>query len=161
MPAGFTTTTTWAILYSGVNFRTRRTRLAAVRNGVTLPPISNIDHPNPGHSYSGTLTYTITPTLINEITVAESWNTWSYYTLDNYASENRGLIPGLPTLFPIPTTARAELRARSTVTKTSCPRSASAARSVCRAVLPTAAAMAHFGYVRELQPDPHLSGQHQ
>jgi hypothetical protein len=86
------------VLYSGINFGPKD------QNGRgNLPPISNIDHPNPGHSYSGTLTYTITPTLINEITVAESWNTWSYYTTDNYASEDRGLIPNLPTLFPIPT----------------------------------------------------------
>ncbi len=88
-------------LYSGVNFGPKD---QAGRGN--LPPISNIDHPNPGHSYSGTLTYTITPTLINEVTVAESWNTWSYYTLDNYASESRSLIPGLPTLFPVPTTAQ-------------------------------------------------------
>jgi hypothetical protein len=86
------------VLYSGINFGPKD------QNGRgNLPPISNIDHPNPGHSYSGTLTYTITPTLINEITVGESWNTWSYYTTDNYASENRSLIPNIPTLFPIPT----------------------------------------------------------
>ncbi|HVW11996.1 MAG TPA: carboxypeptidase regulatory-like domain-containing protein [Bryobacteraceae bacterium] len=87
-----------SVLYSGINFGPKD---QAGRGN--LPPISNIDHPNPGHSYSGTLTYTITPTLINEITVSESWNTWSYYTTDNYASEDRGLIPNLPTLFPIPT----------------------------------------------------------
>ena len=122
-------------LYSGVNFGPKD---QAGRGN--LPPISNIDHPNPGHSYSGTLTYTITPTLINEVTVAESWNTWSYYTLDNYASESRSLIPGLPTLFPVPPTAPAVLRARSMVTKTSCRRSALAA-SICRVVRPTAAPM--------------------
>ena len=90
-----------AVLYSGVNFGPKD---HAGRG--SLPPISNIDHPNPGHSYSGTVTYTITPTLINEVTVAESWNTWSYYTLDNYGSESRTLIPNIPVLFPIPTTAQ-------------------------------------------------------
>jgi Carboxypeptidase regulatory-like domain len=89
-----------SILYAGVNFGPKD---QAGRGN--LPPISNIDHPNPGHSYSGTITYTITPTLINEVTVSESWNTWSYYSLDNYASESRSLIPGLPTLFPVPPTS--------------------------------------------------------
>jgi len=93
------------VLYSGVNFDSLA-QAGRIEAGGVPPPISNIDHPNPGHSYSGTLTYTITPTLINEITVSESWNTWSYYTLDDYASENRNLIPGIPTLFPVPTTAQ-------------------------------------------------------
>jgi len=94
-----------ATLYSGVNFDANA-QAGRIEPGGVPPPISPIDHPNPGHSYSGTLTYTITPTLINEITVAESWNTWSYYTLDNYADESRTLIPGLPTLFPVPTTSQ-------------------------------------------------------
>jgi len=92
-------------IYAGVNFGPTDQAGRVGINGQPLPPISNIDHPNPGHSYSGTLTYTITPTLINEVTVAESWNTWSYYTLDDYASENRSLLGALPTLFPIPPTS--------------------------------------------------------
>jgi hypothetical protein len=92
-------------IYMGVNFAPQDNVGRTTQTGTPLPPLSNIDHPNPGHSYSGTLTYTITPTLINEITVAESWNTWSYYTLDDYASESRSLIPGIPTLFPIPPTS--------------------------------------------------------
>jgi hypothetical protein len=68
--------------------------------------VTNIDHPNPGHSYSGSVTYTITPTMVNEATVAESWNSWAYYTTDNYASEARSLIPGLPSLFPINSVAQ-------------------------------------------------------
>ena len=90
-----------SVLYSGVSFD-QFAQQGRVEPGGTPPPIQPIDHPNPGHSYSGTLTYTITPTLINEVTVAESWNTWSYYTTDNYASESRDLIPNIPTLFPIP-----------------------------------------------------------
>jgi hypothetical protein len=75
-------------LYQGVNFS---------------PGFTPIDHPNPGHGYAGTATWTITPTLINEATIGESWNTWSWYSLDNYASEDRSRVPGLPTLFDIPT----------------------------------------------------------
>ena len=51
----------------------------------------------------GTAVYTITPTLVNEVTVAEGWDTYSFFTLDNQASEQRSLEPGLPTLFPVPT----------------------------------------------------------
>jgi hypothetical protein len=92
-------------LYAGINFAPQDNAGRTTLSGAALPPISNIDHPNPGHSYSGTLTYTITPTLINEVTVSESWNTWSYYTLDDYASESRSLLPSIPTLFPIPPTS--------------------------------------------------------
>jgi hypothetical protein len=42
--------------------------------------------------------------LVNEFTVGESWNTWSYYTTDGGASQDRSLIPNIPSLFPIPTT---------------------------------------------------------
>jgi hypothetical protein len=66
--------------------------------------IAPIDHPNPGHGYSGTATYSITPTLVNEFTVGESWNTWSYYTTDGGKSQDRSLIPNVPSLFPVPTT---------------------------------------------------------
>ena len=68
--------------------------------------IAPIDHPNPGHGYSGSAAWTITPSLINEVTVGESYNTWSYYSLDNYASEDRSLVPGVPSLFPLPTAAQ-------------------------------------------------------
>jgi len=67
--------------------------------------IAPIDHPNPGHGYSGTLTYQFSPTLINEFTIGKSWNTWSYYTADGGKSEDRSLLPSPPSLFPIPTTA--------------------------------------------------------
>lgn len=66
--------------------------------------IAPIDHPNPGHGYSGTVTYSFSPTLINEFTVGESWNTWSYYTTDGGKSEDRSLLPSPPVLFPVPTT---------------------------------------------------------
>ena len=52
----------------------------------------------------GTVTYSISPTLINEFTVGKSWNTWSYYSLDNYKSIDRSLVNNPATLFPLPTT---------------------------------------------------------
>ena len=66
--------------------------------------IGPINHPNGGHSDSGTLTYTISPTLVNETTVAYNWDQYTFVTVDNFATEARSLIPGLPTLFPVPTT---------------------------------------------------------
>jgi hypothetical protein len=65
--------------------------------------ISPIDHPNPGHGYSGSVTHAISPTTINEITVGKSWNTWSWYSLDNYKSEDRALVNNPAVLFPLPT----------------------------------------------------------
>ena len=94
------------VLYQGVSFDQNAQAGRTLIGGGTPPPVEPIAHPNPGHGYSGTVTYTITPTLINEVTVSEDWNTWSYYTTDNYADESRTLIPGLPTLFPVPTTAQ-------------------------------------------------------
>ncbi len=85
-------------LYQGVQF--------SKGTGGTLGDkgVAPVDHPNPGHGYSGTLTYSISPTLINEFTVGKSWNTWSYYSMDNYASSDRALINNPATLFALPTT---------------------------------------------------------
>jgi len=74
--------------------------------GSALPPMVNVAHPNPGHGYSWSSTQTLTPTLVNEVTVANSWNTWAYYPLDNYASIMSSLEPNLPKLFPSPTAAQ-------------------------------------------------------
>jgi len=84
-------------LYQGVQFSQDK--------GGTLGAagIAPIDHPNPGHGYSASVVYTISPTLVNEFSIAESWNTWAYYSTDAYKTEDRSLIPGLPALFPIPT----------------------------------------------------------
>src|SRR5215831_19284418 len=41
-----------------------------------------IDHPNPGHGYGVGITYTISPTLVNEFTFGKSYNNWSYYAHD-------------------------------------------------------------------------------
>jgi hypothetical protein len=88
-----------AALYQGVQFS------SDVGGTLGQAGIANIDHPNPGHGYSGTVTYQFSPTLINEFTVGKSWNTWSYYTLDGGKTEDRSLLPAAPVLFPIPTTA--------------------------------------------------------
>ena len=40
------------------------------------------DHPNPGHGYAVGITYTISPTMVNEFTFGKSYNTWDYYPHD-------------------------------------------------------------------------------
>jgi len=85
-------------LYSGVQFSSDVGGLLGAKG------IAPIVHPNGGHSESGTLTYTISPTLVNETTIAYNWDQYTYTTTDNFATEARSLIPGLPTLFPVPTT---------------------------------------------------------
>jgi hypothetical protein len=86
-------------LYQGVQFS------SDVGGALGQTGIAPIDHPNPGHGYSGTFTYSFSPTLINEFTIGKSWNTWSYYTTDGGKSQDRSLLPSPPALFPIPTTA--------------------------------------------------------
>ncbi|HEY4088374.1 MAG TPA: carboxypeptidase-like regulatory domain-containing protein [Bryobacteraceae bacterium] len=91
--------------YSGVGFGAQDNAGRVSLDGTPLPPMTNINHPYPGHGYSGTVTWAMSPTVVNETTVAESWNSWAYYSMDNYASEARTLIPGIPSLFPVPTAA--------------------------------------------------------
>jgi hypothetical protein len=87
-------------LYQGVQFSSDKGGLLGDAG------IAPIDHPNPGHGYSGTLTYSISPTTINEFTMGKSWNTWSYYSTDNYKTEDRALLgTAIPALFPLPTGA--------------------------------------------------------
>ncbi len=85
-------------LYNGVQFSQGH---GGVLGDAGIPPV---DHPNPGHGYSGTATYQISPTTINEFTIGKSWNTWSYYALDNFKSIDRSLVNNPPTLFPLPKT---------------------------------------------------------
>jgi hypothetical protein len=40
------------------------------------------DHPNPGHGWGAGVTYTITPTIVNEFTFGKSWTRWDYYPTD-------------------------------------------------------------------------------
>jgi hypothetical protein len=85
------------ILYDGVQFS------SDVGGVLGNQGISPIVHPNGGHGYATTLTYTISPTMVNEFTYASDWDQYTYTSLDNYKSEDRSLIPGLPVLFPPPT----------------------------------------------------------
>jgi hypothetical protein len=48
--------------------------------GVSTPVA--IDHPNPGHGYGVGITYTISPTTVNEFTFGKSYNSWDYYPQD-------------------------------------------------------------------------------
>lgn len=41
-----------------------------------------IDHPNPGHGYGVGITYTISPTMVNEFVFGKSYNSWDYYPHD-------------------------------------------------------------------------------
>lgn len=95
------------ILYDGVQFSNNDNAGRIGPNGQPLPPIGNIDHPNGGHGESGTVTYTISPTMVNEATFGYNWDQYTYTSTDNYASTLRSLEPGLPTLFPVPTGAPA------------------------------------------------------
>jgi hypothetical protein len=43
---------------------------------------SSTDHPNPGHGWGVGITYTISPTMVNEFTFGKSYNSWNYYPHD-------------------------------------------------------------------------------
>ena len=75
-------------------------------NGVPFN-ISPVDHPNPGHGYAGSAIWTISPTLVNEVTVGKDWNTWSWYITDaSLAQRSRTSTLNPPTLFTEPTTPK-------------------------------------------------------
>jgi hypothetical protein len=40
------------------------------------------DHPNPGHGYGIGMTYTLSPTMVNEFTFGKSYNSWDWYPHD-------------------------------------------------------------------------------
>jgi len=42
----------------------------------------SMDHPASGHGYGAGVTYVISPTMVNELTVGKSWNTWDWYVHD-------------------------------------------------------------------------------
>jgi len=86
-------------LYDGVQFT------SDVGGILGQQGIAPINHPNGGQGYLGTVTYSITPTMVNEASIAVNWDMYNYIPADNYKSEDRSLIPGLPVLFPVPTAA--------------------------------------------------------
>jgi hypothetical protein len=53
-----------------------------VKNGQGQISPLTIDHPNPGHGFGVGITYTISPTMVNEFTFGKSYNTWDYYAHD-------------------------------------------------------------------------------
>ena len=59
-----------------------------------------VSHPNPGHGYAGHLTWTVNPTLVNEVTLGKTYNTWDWFTV-NAAQWNRSLMGNIPKWFPI------------------------------------------------------------
>jgi hypothetical protein len=54
----------------------------ALQNAQGVSSPLAIDHPNPGHGFGVGITYTITPTMVNEFTFGKSYNTWDYYAHD-------------------------------------------------------------------------------
>ena len=59
-----------------------------------------VDHPNPGHGFAGHITYTISPTLVNETTLGKSFNTWDWYTVKE-SEWDRSLMGNIPKWYPI------------------------------------------------------------
>jgi hypothetical protein len=72
-------------------------------SGVLTTNLSPLVNANPGHGYSGTVTFAITPTFVNDFTVSQNWNEWAWNTTDNYGTEDHTLEADLPVLFPAPT----------------------------------------------------------
>jgi hypothetical protein len=67
-------------------------------NGVQWKSCCVVDHPNPGHGYAASATYMITPSTVNEFTFGKSFNTWSWYTMDEKGID-RSLVGNPPLLF--------------------------------------------------------------
>jgi hypothetical protein len=53
-----------------------------LKNAAGNPVAYSNDHPNPGHGYGVGITYTISPTMVNEFTFGKSYNSWDYYAHD-------------------------------------------------------------------------------
>ena len=67
--------------------------------GFPQPGAAVATTPNPGHGYAATLTYTLTPTTVNDFTFGKSYNDSASHYPDP-AQVDRSLLPGLPKLFP-------------------------------------------------------------
>ena len=73
--------TSWVRYINDYDFDTTAT-FGELRNASgNFAPLT-IDHPNPGHGYGVGITYTISPTMVNEFTFGKSYNTWDYYAHD-------------------------------------------------------------------------------
>src|SRR5262249_46296104 len=58
-------------------------------------------HPNPGHGYAASVSYTFSPTLVNEFTFGKSFNTWDWFEA-NPTEVDRSLFGNAPKLFKVP-----------------------------------------------------------
>ena len=56
-------------------------------------------NPVPGHGYAGHVTYTISPTLLNEATIGKSWNS-SRTEIGDPAAVDRSVLGNIPQWFP-------------------------------------------------------------
>jgi hypothetical protein len=86
------------LLFDGVQFNN------FAGSGILTANMAPTQHLNPGHQYRGSFTYAIRPSLIDNFVISKGWSEFAFESTDNYASEDRGLLPGLPILFPLPTT---------------------------------------------------------
>ncbi len=55
--------------------------IAALNSAGAWEPLAYI-RPTPGHGYAGGLTYAISPTLTNQLTLGKSYDTWDWYPQD-------------------------------------------------------------------------------
>ena len=56
-------------------------------------------HPVPGHGYAAHVTYSISPSTLNEFTLGKSWNS-SRFELETPAAVARSLMGNIPQWFP-------------------------------------------------------------
>ncbi len=84
------------ILFDGVQFNN------FAGSGLLNSNMAPIQHLNPGHEYRGSFTYAIRPTLIDNFVISKGWSEFAYESTDSYASEERGLLAGLPQPIPYP-----------------------------------------------------------
>jgi hypothetical protein len=74
--------TSWVRYINDYDLDTTASPVMGFQNSAgQITPLA-IDHPNPGHGYGVGITYTISPTMVNEFTFGKSYNTWDYYAHD-------------------------------------------------------------------------------
>jgi len=73
--------TTWVRYVNDYDFWVTSGNFEMLNSKNQWAPYSE-DHPNPGHGWGVGVTYTITPTIVNEFTFGKSWNSWDYYPTD-------------------------------------------------------------------------------
>ena len=61
------------------------------KNSAGAWPVQSVDHPVPGHGYAVGITYTISPTMVNEFTFGQTWDSWSYYPHDQSQLDRKNM----------------------------------------------------------------------